>query len=574
VDTRLRNPMHGCSKVWSAAAVFLLSAVAMFGQTAEKQAQKTARRERPKLVVMIVVDQMRGDYVDKFRGQWNGGLKRLVDEGAWFRAAAYPYAATETCVGHATISTGSFPAEHGMVGNAWWDREAQKMVTCTGDANVTNEAYAGGSTTGGDSAWLMQMPAYAEELKFQTGGGTRIVTLSLKARAAITMAGHKGGAATWLDSKTGSWVTSSAYETMPFVENFAKKQPVAMDLGKTWSLSLPKSAYLYDEVAFGADTVEGWKAGFPHTLAGSPGAAKADETFYEQWDSSPFADTYLTKMAENAVDSLGLGKGEATDFLGISYSSVDYVGHGFGPRSWEMQDILVRLDKDLGELFEHLDQKLGRGNYVVALSADHGVAPIPSDIERNGINAGVLSFPDLKERIEKALVPFNLAKPAIARISGNDVYFAPGIYLQLRQDAAAMHAVLDAALGMPGVTAAFRAEDVSGEAATISEIRRAFELNYFAGRSGDLFVLQKPYWLTEHSANPSRVHTGAGHGAPYNYDQHVPILLMGFGIQPGQYFETATPADIAPTLGALTGVTLASRDGRVLAEALKRHAVN
>jgi hypothetical protein len=195
-------------------------------------------------------------------------------------------------------------------------------------------------------------------------------------------------------------------------------------------------------------------------------------------------------------------------------------------------------------------------------------------MERNGFDAGVLSLPALKERMEKALAPFNYAKPAIARMSGNEVYFAPGVYLQLRQDAAAMHAVLDAALSMPGVTAAFRTEDVSGQTATISEMRRAFELNYFAGRSGDLFVLQKPYWLTDHSANPSRVHTGAGHGAPYNYDQHVPILLMGFGIQAGQYFETATPADIAPTLAALTGVTLASRDGRVLAEAFKRRAVN
>ena len=174
-------------------------------------AKKAVRSQRPKLVVMIVVDQMRADYVDKFRGQWSAGLKRLVDEGAWFREAAYPYAATETCVGHSTISTGAFPAEHGMVANAWWDRETQKMVTCTSDPSVKNSAYAGGTTKGGDSAWRMQMPAYAEELKFQTGGATRVVTFSLKARAAITMAGHKGDAATWFDTGTGAWVTSSPY---------------------------------------------------------------------------------------------------------------------------------------------------------------------------------------------------------------------------------------------------------------------------------------------------------------------------------------------------------------------------
>src|SRR5271167_3395045 len=164
---------------------------------------------RPKLVVLIVVDQMRADYVDKFRGQWTGGLKRLVEEGAWFRDAAYPYAATETCVGHATISTGAFPATHGMIANAWWDRDTQKTVTCTADPKAKNSGYAGFSAKGGDSAWRMEMPAFAEELKFQTGSATRVVTFSLKARAAITMAGHKGDAVTWFDN--GGWATSSVY---------------------------------------------------------------------------------------------------------------------------------------------------------------------------------------------------------------------------------------------------------------------------------------------------------------------------------------------------------------------------
>ncbi len=225
----------------------------------------------PKLVVMIVVDQMRGDYVDKLRGQWTGGLKRLVEEGAWFHDAAYPYAATETCVGHATISTGAFPASHGMIANAWWDRDQQKMVTCTSDPNAKNVAYAGGSTKGGDSAVRMLLPSFAEELKFQTAGGTRVVTFSLKARAAITLAGHKADAATWLDSSTGAWVTSSAYGTMPFVEEFANKHPLSEDYGKTWSLSLPESAYFYDEKATGAAPPNGWSASFPHALRGKEG---------------------------------------------------------------------------------------------------------------------------------------------------------------------------------------------------------------------------------------------------------------------------------------------------------------
>jgi predicted AlkP superfamily pyrophosphatase or phosphodiesterase len=532
-----------------------------------KKADSTAR---PKLVVMLVVDQMRADYVDKFQGQWKGGLRRLVEEGAWFRAAAYPYAATETCPGHATISTGAFPASHGMVANAWWDRDDQKMVTCTSDPNVKNLAYAGGTTKGGDSAWRMKLPAFAEELKFQTGGATRVVTFSLKARAAITLAGHKADAATWFDTGTGAWVTSGQYGTMPFVDDFLKKHPVAEDYGKTWAPFLPQSSYLYEESAIGAGTVEGWTTTFPHALRGKEGGSAPDAAFFEQWAASPFADTYLTEMAEAAVDSLGLGKSGATDYLGVSYSTADYVGHRFGPRSWEIQDVLARLDEDLGELFTHLDQKVGRGNYVVALTGDHGVAPIPADMQKTGFDAGVLSLPELKDRMEKALEPFNYTRPAIARIAGNEVYFSPGIYEQMRQNPAAMKAALDAAQAMPGVAAVYRAEELGNGTTPIGQVRKAVVLNYFPGRSGDLYVLQQPYWLTDSSAEGSKRYTGTGHGTPYYYDQRVPILLMGYGIKAGEYFEAATPADIAPTFGALTGVTLATHDGRVLSEALQK----
>jgi predicted AlkP superfamily pyrophosphatase or phosphodiesterase len=533
--------------------------------------KKAEKPTRPRLVVLLVVDQMRGDYVDKFRGQWTGGLKRLLTEGAWFRAAAYPYAATETCVGHSTISTGSFPASHGMVANAWWDRAEQKMVTCTSDPNAKNVAYAGGSTKGGDSAWRMQVPAFAEELKFQTGGASRVVTLSIKARSAITMAGHKGDAVTWVDT-SGALVTSSVFGSAPFVEEFAKKNPVAQDFGKTWSLSLPKATYLYNEKATGAATVDGWTTSFPHSLRGKEGATTPDTAYYEQWATSPFADTYLTKLAETAVDSLGLGKSGMTDFLGVSYSSVDYVGHTFGPRSWEIQDILVRLDKDLGELFAFLDQKVGAGNYVVALSADHGVAPIPADMQMTGVDAGVLSLPELQVRIEKALEPMNYSKPVVARMAGNELYFSEEIYSRLKADPAPMKAVLDAISAMPGVVAVYRAEELGNGTTPIAQSRKAAVLSYFAGRSGDIYVLQKPYWLMDNSPESSKRVTGTSHGTPYNYDQHVPVFFMGFGIQPGEYFEPATPADIAPTLGALTGVTLATRDGRVLAEALKKEA--
>jgi predicted AlkP superfamily pyrophosphatase or phosphodiesterase len=532
-----------------------------------QRAKPPATAARPKLVVLLVVDQMRGDYVDKFKGQWTGGLKRLVEEGAWYRNAAFPYAATETCVGHATISTGAFPATHGMIANAWWDRESQKMVTCTADPAVKNSAYAGGSTKGGDSAWRMRVPAFSDELRFQSGGATRVVSFSLKARAAITMGGHKADSVAWFDN--GSWVTSPPYGTMPFIEDFVKAHAIKAQQGKTWELSLPRSAYLYDEKATGAVAPGGWELTFPHALRGNAGSNEPDQTFYEQWATSPFADTYLTKLAENAIDQLGLGKSGGIDFLGVSYSSVDYVGHAFGPRSWEIQDVLVRLDQDLGELFAHLDAKVGRGNYVVALSADHGVVPTPEDSEKAGLDAGVLHLPEVQEKIENALEPFHFSKPAVARISSSDVYFSTGTYDRLKTDPAALRAVLDAIRALPGVAEVYRAEEVQDRPATQSPIRKAEAASYFSGRSGDLLIVAKPYWLVSSGpANRPRDY-GTGHGTPYHYDQHVPVLLMGWGIGHGEFLRYVTPADIAPTLASLCGITLATRDGHLLAEAMK-----
>jgi predicted AlkP superfamily pyrophosphatase or phosphodiesterase len=528
---------------------------------------------RPKLVVVLVIDQMRGDYVDKFRDQWRGGLKRLVQEGAWFREAAYPYASTETCVGHATISTGALPRTHGMVANSWWDRDLKKVVTCTADPNARNIGYAGASVKGGDSAWQMLIPSFAEELKFQTGKGTRIVTFSLKARAAATLAGHKADAVTWFDAAAGAWETSSAYGTQPFIEDYAKAHPAREDYGNTWSLALPESAYLYDKEAKGAAVPAGAGATFPHVLRGKAGGPEPDASFYEEWQGSPYADTALTRLAEAAVDSLGLGKRAGTDYLGVAYSSPDYVGHAFGPRSWEIQDVLIRLDQDLANLFANLDQKVGRGNYVVALTADHGVVPVPEDMQQTGFDAGRLHLPEVQQRIEKTLEPLNYPKPSVARITGSDLYFAPGVYDRLRADAPALQAVLAAIQSVPGVEGVYRAEELTHQPHANSPLQEAVALSFFGPRSGDLFVVPKAYWLLDFSAGDAPRY-GTGHGTPWNYDQHVPLLLMGFGIRSGQYFGGVTPADIAPTLAALCGITLAARDGHVLGEALARSATS
>jgi predicted AlkP superfamily pyrophosphatase or phosphodiesterase len=567
----------------------------------ESPAQTAAHKDRtkddardsskPKLVVILVVDQMRGDYVDKFQHQWTGGLKRLVNEGAWFHEAAYPYGATETCVGHSTISTGAFPSSHGMIANEWWDRGLQKDVTCTADASVKNIAYEGATATAasnpapstsgatptaaGDSAAKMLIPAFAEELKFQSGAGTRVVTMSLKARAAITLAGHQADSVTWWDGATGLWQTSSAYPQAPFIAEFVKSHPVTDDYGKTWSPLLSESAYLYDQTAFNAGPPAGYGAAFPHPLRGTPESKGPDHSFFLQWATSPYAETYLAHMAEDVIDKLQLGKGPGIDFLSVSFSSVDYVGHTFGPRSWEVQDELARLDRDLAEFFAHLDKTVGRGKYVVAFSSDHGVAPVPEDLRKTGIDAGRLNLAEVKNRIEQALAPFHYAKPSVSEVDGADVYFTPGTYAKAQSDSRALQAVIEAIQDTPGVARVYRAEALDDRPATRNPIRSAEAAGFFKSRSGDLLIVPKPYWIWDYSApgKPSRS-GGTSHGTPYYYDQRVPVILMGSGIRRGKYYEPATPADIAPTLATLCGITLAAHDGRTLVEALEAQATS
>jgi predicted AlkP superfamily pyrophosphatase or phosphodiesterase len=591
---RVSSFFDGANKI-AAMALFLVLPAALPIAAQESRAPSTVGKtiskdgsgysSKPKLVVILVVDQMRGDYVDKFQQQWTGGLKRLIDEGAWFHEAAYPYGATETCVGHSTISTGAFPSSHGMVANEWWDREQQKNITCTADASVRNIAYEGatapvaGNPAGsapssapnvaGDSAAKMMIPAFAEELKFQSGAGTRVVTMSLKARAAVTLAGHQADSATWWDGATGLWLTSSAYPQAPFIAEFVKLHPVKDDYGKTWAPLLPESAYLYDKTAFNAGPPPGYGATFPHPLRGTPESTGVDHAFYLQWATSPYAETYLAHMAEDAVDKLELGRGPGIDFLSVSFSSVDYVGHTFGPRSWEVQDELARLDRDLGELFAHLDKTIGRGKYVVAFSSDHGVAPVPEDLRRSGIDAGRLNLADVKNRVEQALESLHYAKPSVAAVDGADVYFTPGTYAKIKSDPHALQEVIEAVQNTPGVAHVYQAEELDDRPATRNPIRVAEAAGFFKSRSGDLLIVPKPYWIWDYSApgKPSRS-GGTSHGTPYFYDQRVPVILMGSGIRPGKYYEAATPADIAPTLATLCGITLSTHDGRALSEAL------
>jgi len=540
-----------------AAALLVLALLKPLSAT-QTPPQPASRAIPPKLVVMLVVDQMWAGYVDQMKSKWTGGFKRLTEHGAWFRNGAYPYLNTVTCVGHSTISTGAFPETHGMVLNGWWDRDVKKLVACTEDAASPLVTY-GPTAAGGESAKRMLAPTFTDELRAHHGAA-RIVTMSLKPRSAVALAGRAATAATWFND-TNVWATSTAYTSapVPFVKEFIAANPVEKDFGSVWTRLLPDGEYAYTDDGEGETPPPGWTRTFPHALKGA--SDKPDQIFYAQWERSPFSDAYLEKFAAAAVDSLHLGQGEATDYLGVSFSATDEVGHGFGPRSHEVQDVLLRLDRDLGELFDHLDKTVGADKYVAALSSDHGVAVIPEQLVREGKDAGRIDSNAIVARVDQALKAALGPRKYISAIVYTDLYFEPGVYQTLLSKPETMKAVMDAVRGVPGIARVFRGDELPSKRTSKDTLERAAAMSYFAGRSGDLIMVPKPNWIFSLAA-------GTTHGSANDYDQQVPVFVIGANVKPGVYTQAATPADIAPTLAALCGFTLPKAEGRILREAL------
>ena len=507
---------------------------------------QAAPQPPPKLAVVIVVDQMRADYVDRFRGEWTGGLKRMVTEGAWFQQAAYPYLTTVTCAGHATISTGSFPHTHGVFQNAWWDRDARKQMTCTEDPGTTDVGY-GVTATGGDSPYRLQVPTFGDQMRAQRQA--HVVALSLKDRSAVMLGGHGGDAVTWLTNTLDGWQTSAAYsETgVPAVKAFVDANPITADFGKTWDRALPAASYSGPDDGLGEAPPPGWTRSFPHPLKGR-GGDKADAAYFAQWERSPFADAYLGRFAAALVQSLQLGKHEGTDVLAISFSSPDLVGHGFGPASHEVQDMYAHLDKTIGALFDQLDAIVGKDQWVAGLSSDHGVTPIPEQAVAAGKDAGRIDGGAIVEAIEQALRPSIGVGRHVTVLNTNDIYFEPGVYQKMIKSRRLMTDVVSAIAGRPGVQRVFRTDELRGAADAKDPLLRAAALSYVPGRSGDLILATKPGWMISSG--------GTTHGSANADDQRVPLLFYGRGVKPGTYQQPATPADLAPTLAALSSFTM------------------
>jgi predicted AlkP superfamily pyrophosphatase or phosphodiesterase len=533
----------------------LAACVAVLVSTALAGAQQP-----PRLVVIIVLDQFRADYLAAFASHFRDGFRTLLAEGAVFTRAAYPYLHTDTCAGHFTISTGTLPRTHGMVADNWWDPQSRRLVECTDDEQSLLVSYGRASKLA-KSARRSMSPALADAMREQRLG-TRVVTLSMKARSAIGLAGHGGDAVTWFEESAGvgSFVTSRAYaeEPVPAVKAFLGRDSFESDFGKVWALRDPREMYRNADAGIGERPRQPWTGLFPHEIKGT---TNNRDDAVALWRASPFSDAYLARMAVDFIDAFQLGAREATDFLGVSFSSTDTVGHPFGPASRELEDTVARQDDALGALIRHLDHKVGRERYVLALSADHGVADVP--VTRG---AGRVAQEDVRDRIEEILITRFGPPPANGRyvIAATDfIRFADGVFDRVRGEAALMASIERAVLGIPGVDRVLRKDQVSDRSS--DPVIRAAALSHFDGRSGDLIVVPKPNWPLGGRA----VAEAGSHGAPYDYDQRVPLILIGGGVKPGRYDRTATPADIAPTLARVAGVQMPKAEGRVLAEGLR-----
>lgn len=515
--------------------------------------------ERPRLIVLISVDQMRADYVDWYGSRWKHGLRRLFDQGAYFRNARYPYLDTQTCPGHATLGTGAYPRTHGMVLNTWFDRQRQQAIECTEDPASPLIAYGPAPRPEGHSAKNLMAPTLGDEMQAQLRPRPRVVGLSMKARAAVHLSGHTPDLVLWREGR--AWVTARAFATerLPWVQHFIDRTPIAALLAIPWTRLLPDTAYKHRDDGLAESPSRGWASTFPHPLAGNGPAPMGKFT------ESPAADAYLAQLAGASIRALKLGQGPGTDLLGVSFSTTDLVGHDFGPRSHEVQDVLLRLDVVLGQLLTTLDQTVGRDNYVVALSADHGVALIPEQARAEGKDAGRISASELRQRTAAAIAAElggqgaqESFAGAVVDFHGNDLALAPGLHDRLKAKPGAIARVLKAIATVAGVADVIDSDEIRDPARTTDPVRRAAALSFFPGRSGDILIVPKPHWISGS--------VGTNHGSLQDYDQRVPVVFFGGGVATGRHERPISPADVVPTLAGWLGVTMSKAEGRALAE--------
>ncbi len=547
---------------FKSAIVLVMMSVAVLPAIAQTTTRKTAPLARPKMVVGIVVDQMRYDYLYRFYDKYGeGGLKRLMNEGFNCRNNHYPYALTVTAAGHSAVYTGSVPAINGIVGNEWFDPIAGQSVYCAEDSTVTTVGSSNASA-GKMSPKNLLTSTITDQLQIGTNFRSKTVGIAIKDRGAILPAGHAATGAYWFDSKTGNWITSTFYtnELPKWAQEVNDQKLPAKYLKDGWKTLLPIDQYVEstpDDRPYETKLAGNKTSAFPYDLAGRAGDA------FGIIASTPFGNTMTKDMAIAAIKGENMGKGQQTDFLAVSFSSPDYVGHAFGPNSIEIEDIYLRLDREFAEFFNFLDSWTGKGNYTVFLTADHGVMDVPAFWTEHRLPAGLLNTGDLSTKIKAALED-SFGKGDYIRANENyQLYLNKATLKDKKIKVADVYEVVrETLLPMPGIADVINL-DALGESHLNSYQLELYKNVSNAKRSGDIqFVLQSG-WFAGRS-------TGTSHGSPYNYDTHVPLLFYGWGIPKGETLRRTSIADIAPTVAALLHILAPSGTvGNPIPEALK-----
>lgn len=524
--------------------------------TTQTFAQKTnsvkATETKPKLVVGIVVDQMRWDYVNKFKPffKTQNGFLKLMNQGASCNNNLIPYLPTVTACGHTAVYTGSTPAIHGITGNSWYDNIQQRMVYCVEDNSVQAVGIEN-SSAGKMSPLNVWTTTIGDELKLATNFKSKVFGVSLKDRGAIIPAGHSADGAFWYDSKSGNFISSTYYgKSLPtWLTNYnnAKKVDSFYKLG--WSLSLPANVYEancdtdqneYESIPFGKDA-----KGFPYGLNQFIGKD------YGKVANTPYGNNLVLDVATQTIINEKMGLDDITDLLAVSFSSPDYIGHAFGPNSWETLDGYIKLDELLAQFFTTLDQQVGKDNYTVFLTADHAVAPIPGYAQKHKIPAGTITDDGIKNELGKMLTAKGLNPKLISAITEFNIYFNHNLMdsLQVTQDK--LTSLITNYLEQKSNIIQVVESRKAAIAPLPQSIRERIVNGFNPQRSGDLMFITK-------SGVVGGGNTGTGHGVFYNYDAHIPLLFYGKGIKKGQVNNVNYMTDIAPTITTLLGIQMPS----------------
>lgn len=534
-------------------------------------AQKTKtpqQQTRPRLAVVIIIDQFRQDYLSRFYHLFGArGFKRLLLSGANFKDAHYPYSNTETAVGHASIATGGLPSSHGIIANKWYDRELGDVKESVYDEKMVREGKAYPV-----SPQKLLASTLAEQLRLSNNYKSRAYGISLKDRAALLTTGNAGTAAFWFDSKTGRMVTSSQYmEKLPgWIEKFNQRKLADSYFGKLWEKSYPESAYALsddDNAPYERSWGSNAPAVFPHRIDGKNG--KIDPSFYEQFKGTPYGNDYLLEFTKTLLKEERLGHHHYPDLLTVSFSSLDLCGHASGPYSQEVQDMVLRLDATIAELLDTIDRHVGLSNTVIAFTSDHGVAPHPSYTERYHLKGGRIDATDIITIIEKSLVARYGEGKYIHSFINSQFYLDTELIAQKGlQIAEVEDFVGQESLKIRGIAQYYtRSRLLTNLSQDGTPISRRVQAGFHAKRSGNVVLVAEPFFLIAESDEEK---LGTDHGTPYHYDTHVPVILFGYRVKPGEYASAASPTDIAPTLAFLLNIEAPNCSiGRVLGEALK-----